>query len=236
MTDNSSVSRLKAIQQNVERLALENHPGTHKVQIIAVSKTRSADEIRLLARNGQLDFGENYTQEAIEKISLLQDLDITWHFIGPIQKNKTKQIAENFSWVHSVDREIIANRLSAQRPPDKNELNVCIQVNIDEESTKSGVMAEDLFALADHIETLPNIKLRGLMAIPSINDDVTKQYLSFEKMQNLFTTLRQHNGLIDTLSMGMSNDYPAAIKYGATMIRLGTAIFGPRQTKKTPNQ
>lgn len=232
MTDISSISRLQAIQQNVERIALEHNLNAEQIQIIAVSKTRSAEEIRTLACHGQLAFGENYIQEAIEKISLLQDLAINWHFIGPIQKNKTKQIAENFDWVHSIDREIIATRLSAQRPGDKNALNICIQVNIDEESTKSGVIAKDLFVLADHIETLPNINLRGLMAIPSMHDDVAQQYRSFEKMQYLFTTLQQQHNMVDTLSMGMSNDYPAAIQCGATMVRIGTAIFGPRKNKK----
>ena len=229
MTELSTVSNLHSVQQNVTNIALENHLEASKIQIIAVSKTRSAEEIRNLASLGQLAFGENYIQEAMEKISLLQDLGIIWHFIGPIQKNKTKQIAENFDWVHSVDREIIATRLSAQRPSEKNALNVCIQVNIDEESTKSGVMAKDLSSLADHIDMLPNITLRGVMAIPSMSKDFSQQCSTFNKMQQLFNELCQRNRAIDTLSMGMSNDYPAAIKCGATMIRIGTAIFGPRK-------
>lgn len=228
MTDFSTTSRLHTIQQNVENLAFENHRNPHDIQIIAVSKTRNSDEIRALVSSGQSDFGENYIQEATDKMLTLQDLGIIWHFIGPIQKNKTKQIAEHFDWVHSIDRAIIATRLSAQRSSEKNALNVCIQVNIDEESTKSGVSAKDLFILADHIDELPNINLRGLMAIPSQSSDFAQQCNTFENMQQLFTELQQRHNKIDTLSMGMSSDYPAAIKCGATMIRIGTAIFGPR--------
>lgn len=228
MTEDSAITRLEAIQKNVKQLINDNQFDDERVQIIAVSKTRRAAEIRALANHGQLAFGENYIQEAIEKIQALQDLTISWHFIGPIQKNKTRQIAENFDWVHSIDREIIATRLSSQRPSGKSALNICIQVNIDEESTKSGVSSSELFALADHIQALPHLNLRGLMAIPTMTSDYDEQCQTFEKMQNLFNAL-QHSHPIDTLSMGMSNDYPAAIKYGATMIRIGTAIFGPRE-------
>lgn len=201
------------------------------VQLIAVSKTRSSQEIRAAAEVGQKDFGENYLQEAIEKMSDLDDLPLIWHYIGPIQKNKTKQIAENFDWVHSLDRAVIASRLNDQRPEDRPPLNVCIQMNIDKEESKSGIDENDLFDLAQHISSLPKLSLRGLMAIPSAKTNFDEQYNSFAKISALNSELQESGYATDTLSMGMSNDYEAAIACGATMIRIGTAIFGERNYK-----
>ncbi len=200
------------------------------VQLLAVSKTRTADELRQAWSGGQRAFGENYLQEALDKIEALQDLDISWHFIGPIQSNKTRPIAENFDWVHSVDRFKVAQRLSDQRPAAMPPLNICLQVNISEEASKSGVLPTDLAALATEVATLKNIRLRGLMAIPASNDDPQQQRRPFAQMNELLQALQQQlpNQPLDTLSMGMSDDMEAAIFEGATIVRIGTALFGPR--------
>ena len=199
-----------------------------EVCLIAVSKTRSCEEIRELASYGQIHFGENYLQEAVDKIANITDKTLIWHFIGPIQKNKTRLIAENFSWVHSVDREIIATRLNDQRLDSMSPLNVCIQVNIDQENTKSGVEPDQLLDLAATIKRLPNLTFKGLMTIPSPQETFEAQCQSFKKITELFNLLKKHNYDVDTLSMGMSNDYEAAIACGSTMVRIGTALFGPR--------
>jgi pyridoxal phosphate enzyme (YggS family) len=200
------------------------------VSLLAVSKTRPAEELREAVAGGQLAFGENYLQEALDKIEALQDLDICWHFIGPIQSNKTRPIAENFDWVHSVDRFKIAQRLSDQRPAGMAPLNICLQVNISEETSKSGALPADLPALAAEVAALKNISLRGLMAIPASNDDPQLQRRPFAQMQALLQTLQQQlpDQPLDTLSMGMSADMEAAILEGATIVRIGTALFGPR--------
>jgi len=210
-------------------------PATNRqntVTLLAVSKTKPAAAVEQAYNAGQRDFGENYCQEAIEKISTLSHLtDIFWHFIGPIQSNKTKQIAQYFSWVHSVDREKIALRLndhlnetSQQTKNQDTSLNICLQVNISEEASKSGIMANEVFSLAKVIDNCDNLTLRGLMAIPAKNS----AHESYKKMHSLFKALQAQYPTVDTLSMGMSNDLDIAIANGATMVRIGSAIFGKR--------
>ena len=193
---------------------------SQEVTLIAVSKTKPATDLQQAIDAGQRHFGENYLQEALEKIETLKGQDLIWHFIGPIQSNKTKQIAENFDWVHSVDRLKIAKRLNDQRPENLEKLNVLLQVNIDNEPTKSGVLIDEIDALVTHFENLPNISLRGFMCIPNPNNAGQ----SFKKMAEI---LQKHPNL-DTLSMGMSSDLELAIENGATFVRIGTDIFGKR--------
>lgn len=201
------------------------------VTLLAVSKTRQPDELRALYALGQRAFGENYLQEACDKIAALNDLAIEWHFIGPIQSNKTRPIAEQFDWVHSVDRLKIAERLSAQRPADLPPLNICVQINISHEESKSGCLPDAAEALLNQISQLPNLCLRGLMAIPAATDNAAEQHRPLAAMQALFTTLQQQHPTLDTLSMGMSDDMDIAIAEGATIVRIGTALFGPRPAK-----
>lgn len=208
------------------------------ITLLAVSKTRSADCIRRAFAAGLADFGENYLQEALDKIAVLGDLDIRWHFIGPVQSNKTRAIAEHFHWVHSIDRLKVAERLSAQRPAHLGPLNVCIQVNIDSEESKSGAAPLDLAALAQAIAELPNLRLRGLMAIPAAATDIAAQRTPFFHLAQLLATLRTRSASLaglDTLSMGMSDDLEAAIAEGATLVRIGTAMFGERPTRPSEN-
>ena len=195
------------------------------VALLAVSKTKPAADIREAHAAGLDDFGENYLQEALGKQVELADLALTWHFIGPIQSNKTRPIAEHFHWVHSVDRLKVAERLSAQRPAQLPPLNVCLQVNVSGEASKSGCAPEELPALARAVAALPNLKLRGLMAIPEPTEDVAAQRAAFARLRELLTAL---NLGLDTLSMGMSHDLEAAIAEGATWVRIGTALFGAR--------
>ena len=200
------------------------------VQLIAVSKTQPPEAIAQAYAWGQRRFGENYLQEALEKqIALHQLPDIEWHFIGPIQSNKTRAIAGNFQWVHTVDRLKIAQRLNEQRPPHLPALNVCVQVNIDDESTKSGVSLAELPALIRGITPLANLNLRGLMAIPAATDDPARQRKAFAKLRSAQQVLNLQGFRMDTLSMGMSGDMEAAIAEGATFVRVGTDIFGARQ-------
>ena len=172
-------------------------------------------------------------QEAVPKITALSDLDIVWHFIGPIQKNKTRSIAEHFDWVHSIDRAVIAERLDQQRPDHLPVLNVCLQINLDDEDTKSGIYPHQLTDLANCVRQLPRLNLAGLMAIPSAQHDFSAQYQTFRKLRLLLESLQLESPQATTLSMGMSNDYQAAIAAGATMVRIGTAIFGPRNYPKS---
>ncbi|HEK1689977.1 hypothetical protein PpSQ1_08970 [Pseudomonas putida] len=195
------------------------------LQLLAVSKTKPASAIRELHAAGVCDVGENYLQEALAKQEDLRDLPLIWHFIGPIQSNKTKAIAEHFDWVHSVDRLKIAQRLSEQRPPDLPPLNICLQVNVSGEDSKSGCAPEDLPALANAVAALPNLRLRGLMAIPEPSEDRAEQEAAFASLRQLQEDL---NLGLDTLSMGMSHDLEAAIAQGATWVRIGTALFGAR--------
>lgn len=200
------------------------------VTLLAVSKTRPAEDLRSAYAAGQRHFGENYLQEALAKQEELADLEIQWHFIGPLQSNKTRAVAEHFHWIHSVERLKIAQRLSAQRPADMPPLNLCLQVNIDGEESKSGVAPGEVEALASAVAELPNIRLRGLMAIPAPQEDAAAQRRPFAAMAELLQRLRAQlpGQPLDTLSMGMSGDMEAAIECGATMVRIGTDIFGRR--------
>ncbi|SMQ28707.1 hypothetical protein SAMN04488483_4498 [Pseudomonas helmanticensis] len=201
------------------------HRPENSVQLLAVSKTKPAEALREAYAAGLRDFGENYLQEALGKQLDLADLPLIWHFIGPIQSNKTRAIAEHFDWVHSVDRLKIAQRLSEQRPAELPPLNICIQVNVSGEASKSGCTPADLPALAEAINALPRLKLRGLMAIPEQTEDRAEQDAAFAAVQKLQASL----GLpLDTLSMGMSHDLESAIAQGATWVRIGTALFGAR--------
>jgi pyridoxal phosphate enzyme (YggS family) len=201
------------------------HRDKDSVQLLAVSKTKPAEALREAYAAGLRDFGENYLQEALSKQLELADLPLIWHFIGPIQSNKTRAIAEHFDWVHSVDRLKIAQRLSEQRPADLPPLNICIQVNVSGEASKSGCTPADLPALANAIGALPRLKLRGLMAIPEPTEDRAAQDAAFAAVQSLQASL---NLPLDTLSMGMSHDLESAIAQGATWVRIGTALFGAR--------
>ncbi|MBM3116671.1 YggS family pyridoxal phosphate-dependent enzyme [Jeongeupia naejangsanensis] len=201
------------------------------VRLLAVSKTFPAEAVRTLYGHGQRAFGENYVQEFAAKRAALADLDeIEWHFIGPLQSNKTRSVAEGADWVHAVDRQKIAERLSAQRPDTLGELNVCIQVNVSGEVSKSGVAPDEVVTLANAIAALPRLKLRGLMCIPEPTDDTRKLSTQFALLRKLQQQLNDEGYRIDTLSMGMSADLEVAIAEGATLVRIGTAIFGRRTT------
>jgi len=199
-----------------------------QIRLIAASKTFDAAAVREAHAVGQVDFGENYVQEALDKMGELGDLPLVWHFIGPIQSNKTRAIAERFDWVHSVDRLKTAERLSAQRPQSLPPLEICLEVNISGEASKGGVSAEDLPALAQAVSHLPRLRLRGLMTIPAPSSDPLEQRAAFAAVRRLYEALRASGYSLDTLSMGMSGDLEAAIVEGATMVRVGTAIFGER--------
>ncbi len=203
------------------------------VRLVAVSKTFAVENVRAAAAAGQRDFGENYLQEALAKMQALADLALVWHFIGPIQSNKTRAIAEAFQWVHSVDREKIAARLSEARPAHLPPLNVCIEVNVSGEASKSGVAPDALAALARRVAALPRLALRGLMAIPEPTPDPAQQRRSFRVVRELKDALVREGLPLDTLSMGMSADLEAAIAEGATLVRVGTAIFGERTRRNT---
>lgn len=198
------------------------------IELLAVSKTFSADAVREAYDAGQRLFGENYVQEGLDKIAALQDLQIAWHFIGPIQSNKTRPIAEHFDWVHGIERLKIAERLSAQRPAGLPPLQVCLQVNVSGEASKSGVTPDEAETLAHDIAALPNLHLRGLMTVPAPSDDIAEQRAAFAQLRVLFERLKRDGLQLDTLSMGMSHDFPAAIAEGATLVRIGSAIFGNR--------
>ena len=206
---------------------------TDEVTLLAVSKKHSAGRIRDLHALGQRSFGENYVQEALAKREELRDLDIEWHFIGPLQSNKTREAAGHFDWVQSADREKIVRRLSAQRPAELPALNVCIEVNIDREPQKSGVLPEDTAALAHLVQELPRIRLRGLMAIPRMADDDHDPGDSYRHMQQLYGELLGSGIDMDTLSMGMSADLESAIANGSTLVRVGTDLLGPRPAAGT---
>ncbi len=223
---------LQAVRRAITQSAQQAGRSTDEVHLLAVSKTFPAEAVREAYRAGQHAFGENYLQEALDKITALHDLDIEWHFIGPIQSNKTRPIAEHFAWVHGVDRLKVAERLSSQRPAHLPPLNLCLQVNVSGEDSKSGVEPDAAEALALQIAELPHIKLRGLMAIPAPADDPMAQRRPFAQLRTLFERINMHGLQLDTLSMGMSHDYPAAIAEGATFVRIGTAIFGARDYSK----
>ena len=219
---------LQAVRARIARAAQAAHRAPGDILLLAVSKTIPAERIAEAHAAGQRAFGENHAQEAVEKITVLATLPLDWHFIGPIQSNKTRLIAEHFSWAHSVEREKIAERLNAARPEGMAPLNVCIQVNVSGEATKSGVAPGDEAKLAEAIARLPRLRLRGLMAIPEPTADVTLQRRRFALLRELKNGLRARGHALDTLSMGMSDDFEAAILEGATIVRIGTAIFGKR--------
>lgn len=219
---------LASVHQTIQQSAAEAGRNSADISLLAVSKTRPASDIETAFQAGQNDFGENYLQEALEKIQALQDLPLSWHYIGRIQSNKTRPIAENFSWVHTLDSFKHARRLSEQRPGNLLPINTCIQVNIDEEESKGGVPVDQARQLAMQIRDLPGIKLRGLMTIPQATNDKHKQRQSFHDLAELMNDLNSNGFSLDTLSMGMSGDLDIAIEEGATIVRIGTAIFGQR--------
>jgi len=221
-------SNMQAVRDAIDAAARAAERNAQDVKLLAVSKTFPAEDIRAAYAAGQRCFAENYVQEGVGKIAALQDLPIEWHFIGPIQSNKTRPIAENFSWVHSIERLKVAERLSAQRPESLPPLQVCIEVNISGEASKSGVAPNEVGALAQAVTALPRLKLRGLMAIPQPESSPVQQHTAFAQLRQLQKQLVDGGFSLDTLSMGMSHDFPAAIAEGATMVRIGTAIFGAR--------
>ncbi|WP_233800018.1 YggS family pyridoxal phosphate-dependent enzyme [Paraburkholderia sp. HP33-1] len=221
---------LADVQQRIARAAQAAGRDAQSVTLLAVSKTFPADAVRAAYAAAQHAFGENYVQEALDKIQTLADLraSLEWHFIGPLQSNKTRPVAEHFDWVHSVDRLKIAQRLSEQRPDDLPPLNVCLQVNVSGEASKSGVAIAEAPAIAQQIAALPKLKLRGLMSIPEPAGDLDAQRAPHRELRMLFERLRNDGLALDTLSMGMSADLEAAVLEGATIVRIGTAIFGAR--------
>ena len=231
MTDIALPETLAAARERLQK-ALENaNRPLDSATLLAVSKTKPATLVRQAWQLGQREFGENYLQEALEKQAELADLsDIVWHFIGPLQSNKTRSVAENFAWMHSVERVKIAKRLSEQRPEHLAPLNICLQVNISREASKSGVMPNEVVALAREVAALPRLQLRGLMAIPAPSSSPSAQRTPFAELRQLLIELQTAlpEAPLDTLSMGMSDDLEAAIFEGATLVRLGTAIFGSR--------
>ncbi len=225
---NSIEKNLNDIHSRMRRAASDCGRSPESVRLLAVSKRKPAQDIREAYAAGQHDFGENYLQEALQKMEALKDLQINWHFIGAIQSNKTRSIAEAFDWVHCVDRLKIATRLSEQRPPGREPLNTCIQINLDAEDSKAGIDLDALPALATAMAGLPGIRLRGLMTIPAPRADYDEQCQAFARMSDALEALRQLGLNCDTLSMGMTGDMEAAIAQGSTLVRIGTAIFGER--------
>lgn len=229
-------ANMQAVEQAIAAAAQAAGRPVTSVKLLAVSKTFPFEAVLEAMQTGQRAFGENYLQEGVDKIAAVAaaapDADLEWHFIGPIQSNKTRPIAENFDWVHAVDRLKIAQRLSEQRPAGLSPLNVCLQVNISGEASKSGVAPADLLELARQVAALPNLRLRGLMAIPEAETDAAKQHLPFAQVRLLYEQLQRAGLPLDTLSMGMSGDLAAAVAEGATIVRIGTAIFGKRTYKE----
>ena len=219
----------RKIQDLLAKAAADAGRPADRIRLLAVSKKKPVDAILEAAAAGQRDFGENFVQEGLEKIEKCARDDLTWHFIGHLQSNKTRQVAEHFQWVHTVDRAKIARRLSAQRPPQAPDLNICIEVNIDAEPQKSGVLAGEVAALARDIAALPRLRLRGLMCLPAIRSGFDEQRQPFAALRALYESLNADGLSLDTLSMGMTADYAAAIHEGATIVRIGTALFGERE-------
>jgi len=221
------VERLAQVRMRIDRAATAAGRDPAGIRLLAVSKTRPVADLEAALAAGQTAFGESYLQDALPKIAALGDR-AEWHFIGPIQSNKTRQIATQFAWVHSVDRLKIAQRLSEQRPAALPPLNICLQVNTSGENTKAGISPSATLTLATAVAALPHLRLRGLMTIPAPEQDVQQQRLPFARLRRLLEQLNANGFELDTLSMGMSNDLEAAILEGATLVRIGTAIFGPR--------
>jgi pyridoxal phosphate enzyme (YggS family) len=226
-------NRLQAVKSRIADACRRAARDPRDIVLVAVSKSFPAAAIRAAHAAGQREFGENHAQEALAKLAALGDCDIVWHFIGPLQSNKTRPVAERFAWVHSVDRVKIAERLAAQRPERLPPLAVCVQVNVSGEASKSGVAPADAPALARAVAELPRLRLRGLMTIPEPTSDAARQRERFEALRALRDRLVRDGLALDTLSMGMSDDLEAAIAAGATMVRVGTAIFGPRPSVMT---
>lgn len=229
--NNDVAPRLAAVLERIRRAELRFGRELGSTALLAVSKTRSVAEIRAAYAMGQRRFGESYLQEARAKITALADCRAEWHFIGPIQSNKTRGIAAHFDWVHSVDRLKIAMRLSEQRPRERPPLHLCLQVNVSGESSKSGVAPAALRELAARVASLPRLRLRGLMTLPAPQEDFAEQRRPFRLLRSLYEELNAAGFALDTLSMGMSADYEAAIAEGATIVRVGTAIFGARPAR-----
>jgi PLP dependent protein len=221
-------SNLQAVRARIAKAAMAAGRRPEEVELLAVSKTWPVDCVIEAARAGQRAFGENYVQEGVAKVLATVDLDLTWHFIGPLQSNKTRPVAEHFAWVHTIDRIKIAERLSAQRPPALPALQVCVQVNVSGEASKSGCAPEEAPALCRAVAMLPHLHLRGLMAIPEATDDLAAQRAAFSRLRDVYNSTRAAGLPLDTLSMGMSHDLEAAVTEGATIVRIGTAIFGER--------
>jgi pyridoxal phosphate enzyme (YggS family) len=219
---------LRKIRDLLHFAAIEANRDPAEVRLLAVSKKQSLEKIREAYAAGQRDFGENFVQEGVEKIEAMAKDDLTWHFIGHLQSNKTRVVAEYFDWVHTIDKFKTARRLSDQRPDDLPPLNLCLQVNVDDEESKSGVTPEALPELAAACRDLPNIRLRGLMCLPAIRENLDEQRIPFAVLRKLAEKLRTGGVDTDTLSMGMTADFRAAILEGATIVRIGTALFGER--------
>lgn len=221
-------SALQAVKRRIATAAGQAGRTPEDILLLAVSKTFPAEAVREAHAAGQMVFGESYVQEALVKIAALRDLPLEWHFIGPLQSNKTRHVAENFAWVHGVDRAKIADRLSAARPEGMPPLNVCIEVNVSGEASKGGIAPQDVMALVAHARALPRLRPRGLMAIPAPTADLAQQRAQFRILRELLAVLNRSGFELDTLSMGMSDDLEAAIAEGATIVRVGSAIFGAR--------
>lgn len=227
-------ARIAAVRERIAKACRDTGRASDDVRLLAVSKTRGASEIRAAAEAGLTRFGENHVDEAGAKQAGLADLALEWHFIGPIQSNKTRAIADSFDWVQSVDRLKIVRRLGEQRNPEAAPLNVLLQVNIDREPQKSGCPPEQIAELAEAVGRYPTLVLRGLMAIPAADNDEARNRTAFERMRGHFEQLAREAPGVDTLSMGMSADLEIAIEAGSTMVRVGTALFGPRGRQRTP--
>lgn len=223
--------QLDTLYQNIRQISENNHRHPEEITLVAVSKTHPASAVRRAYAKGQRHFGENYLNEALDKQAQLNELAIIWHYIGRIQSNKTRKMAEQFDWIHTVENLRIATRLSNQRPKDLPKLNICLQINIDDEDSKSGLPPDkaQLLSLAQEIQQLPQLCLRGLMCIPAPKASVSEEITSFSKMQALQSHLQAHGLPVDTLSMGMTSDLDSAIHCGSTLLRIGTAIFGQRE-------
>lgn len=231
MPEASVSESLSSVRERLEAALRAAGRPSDGARLLAVSKTKPANMLRQAYAAGQRAFGENYLQEALEKQRALADLDdIEWHFIGALQSNKTRDVAEHFNWVHGVDREKIARRLSEQRPPALGPIDLCLQLNVSGEASKAGVDIDDLPALAESLLALPNLRLRGLMALPAPSEDRDRQRHAFRQVATALAELQRRfpEAPLDTLSMGMSGDLEAAVLEGATIVRLGTAIFGSR--------
>ncbi len=220
--------KLQAVSRQIALAAAAAGRPADSVRLLAVSKTKPLADVLSAAAAGQRAFGENYVQEGVTKAIATADLGLEWHFIGPLQSNKSRAVAEHFSWMHTVDRLRIAERLSEQRPAHLPPLQVCVQINISDEDSKSGCAPAEAGALCHAVTRLPRLQLRGLMSIPAATDDVAQQRAAFARLRQIFEQLRQEGLALDTLSMGMSHDLAAAIAEGATLVRIGTAIFGER--------